>query len=102
MRRPDIESGLFTDSFLLNCSSETWILLEREERIHTPGQAWQTQIYSEIIDAVSVLSDCVDTVFGDRIAHSVLLVPRGVEKQARLDGWSIHRVVKSEWKSVTR
>lgn len=40
--------------------------------------AKQTQIYSEKIEVGRVLSDCVDTVLGGRIGHSVSQIPRGV------------------------
>lgn len=65
MRHPDSEPCLLTsvkpflrDAYTLGEERKIIAL-----KIRALGQAWQTQIYSEIIDVASVSSDCVDTVF---------------------------------------
>lgn len=65
MRHPDSEPGLLTSvkPFLRDACT---LGVERKIialKIRALGQAWRTQIYSGIIDVVSVSSDCVDTVF---------------------------------------
>lgn len=88
MRHPDSEPALLTSvkPFLRDACT---LGVERKIialKIRALGQAWRTQIYSGIIDVVSVSSDCVDTVFEGGIARSVSLLPRGFETQVQVDG----------------